>query len=123
MYDTITTSNKERGFQKMKKNVNSFAVAIVIVCGLLCSALIWFKYLDSVKPEAHEIYPTSAIVTDVSNDKITITDFEGRTWIFYADSEDWAVNDICAVIMDDNGTPETVYDDLVIQARYCGYVK
>ena len=104
----------------MKKNVNSFAVAIVIICGLLCFSLI----LDSVvKPEAHEIYPTSAIVTDVSNDKITITDFEGRTWIFYTDSEDWAVNDICAVIMDDNGTPETVYDDLVIQARYCGYVK
>lgn len=104
----------------MKKEVNSFAVAIVILCGLLFATLIWFKYLDA----QHETYPTSMIVTkvDYENDIVTITDFEGRAYQFCG-CEDWYEGDICAVIMDDNGTPETVYDDIILQTRYCGYVE
>ena len=108
----------------MKKEVNSFAVAIVILCGLLCAALIWFRYLDTKAFVPHEIYPTSMIVVEVDyeNDLVTIADFEGRAYQFYG-CEDWYENDICAVIMDDNGTSETVYDDIILQTRYCGYVE
>lgn len=104
----------------MKKEVNSFAVAIVILCGLLFATLIWFKYLDAQR----ETYPTSMIVTEVDykNDIVTITDFEDRAYQFYG-CEDWYEGDICAVIMSDNGTPETVYDDVILQTRYCGYVE
>lgn len=108
----------------MKKEINSFAVVIVILCGLLCATLIWFRYLDMNAPVEHEIYPTSMIVTEVDyeSDLVTIVDFEGRMYQFYG-CEDWYENDICAVIMDDNGTTETVYDDIILQTRYCGYIK
>lgn len=100
------------------------ASAIVVCFGLLVSALVWFKYLDTTAEAevVHEIYPTSAIVTEVTDDFVTITDFEGRMWQFYDDCEDWMAGDICAVIMDNNGTNETVYDDIVLKTRYCGYV-
>ena len=103
----------------MKKNVNAFAVAIVICCALLFSALIWFKYIDT---NQHEMYPKSAIVTEVNGELVTITDFSGRMWQFYDDSEDWLEGDICAVIMDNNGTSETVYDDIIVMTQYCGWV-
>ena len=108
----------------MKKEINSFAVAVVILCGLLFVTLIWFRYLDTKVFAQHEIYPTSMIVVEVDyeNNLVTIVDFEGRMYQFYG-CEDWYKNDICAVIMDDNGTSETVYDDIIIQVRYCGYVQ
>ena len=72
----------------------------------------------------HEIYPTSMIVTEIDyeNDLVTIVDFTGNAFQFFG-CEDWCENDICAVIMDDNGTPETIYDDIITQVRYCGYIQ
>lgn len=104
----------------MKREVNSFAVAIVICFALLLCCLIWFKYLDT--KEQHEIYPTSTIVTDVEGALITVTDFSGRVYQFYDETEDWFIDDICAIIMDNNNTKETVYDDIIISAKYCGYI-
>ncbi len=71
-----------------------------------------------------EIYPTSMIVTEIDyeNDLVTIVDFNGNAFQFFG-CEDWCENDICAVIMDDNGTPETIYDDIITQVRYCGYIQ
>lgn len=72
----------------------------------------------------HEIYPTSMIVTEIDyeNDLVTIVDFTGNAFQFFG-CEDWCENDICAVIMNDNGTPETIYDDIITQVRYCGYIQ
>ena len=71
-----------------------------------------------------EIYPISMIVTEIDyeNDLVTIVDFNGNAFQFFS-CEDWCENDICAVIMDDNGTPETIYDDIITQVRYCGYIQ
>lgn len=69
------------------------------------------------------LYPASMIVTHVNyeEDTVTIEDFNGQCWVFYG-AEDWIVNDICACIMNDMGT-DVIYDDEIVETRYCGWVE
>lgn len=113
----------------MKRNnrngINSLAVAFVICCGLLLCVLIWFKYLHDNQPKEQEVetYAKSTVVVDVNynTDVVTVEDFNGFTWQFDG-CEDWAEGDICAMVMSDNNTPETIFDDIIINTNYCGYV-
>lgn len=69
-------------------------------------------------------YPTTAIVTEIDEVSgiITVEECNGNIWTFYDDgTEDWYVNDICSMIMDDKGT-KLVYDDEIISTRYSGFV-
>lgn len=69
-------------------------------------------------------YPMSTVVTRVSEDKITTQDQNGNLWTFYDDgSEDWYEGDICAMIMDNNGTRDYIYDDIIVKTRYSGFIK
>ena len=106
----------------MKREVNGFAVAIVLCFGLLLCALIVFKYLDTNKPEPHETYANCGCVTcvDYENDLVSVTDFGGFVWQFFG-CEDWDEGDICAMVMDDNGTPDNIMDDIVMNTNYCGW--
>lgn len=78
-----------------------------------------------VQPEKcpENLYPLSGIVTetDYNSDTVTITDCAGMTWQFYG-VEDWAVGDIAACIMDDNGT-ELIFDDEIVKVYYAGAVE
>jgi len=70
--------------------------------------------------ETHTLYPYAGVVCnlDYENDIVTIGNgADTFGWSFYG-CEDWELGDLCAVIMDDNGTPDNVYDDIVVQARY-----
>lgn len=72
----------------------------------------------------HNPYPLSSIVKSIHNDKITVETINGMLWTFIDDkSEDWYVNDICALLIDDNGTPDYIYDDIIVKARYSGFIK
>lgn len=73
------------------------------------------------------IYPHMGEVTAIlpkanGEYKITFEDGAGRSWSWIDDSGDWFNGDFVAVIMDDNGTPHNCYDDLVVDARYVGYL-
>lgn len=70
-----------------------------------------------------EIYSTTTLVHDVDyeTDTVTIRTFSGIEYQFTG-CEDWFEGDICSVIMDKNGTPE-VYDDIILQTRYAGWVE
>ena len=89
---------------------------VVVIASMVLAGFVFDK--------PHEIYPTSMIVTEIDyeNDLVTIVDFNGNAFQFFG-CEDWCENDICAVSMDDNGTPETIYDDIISQVRYCGYIQ
>ena len=69
-------------------------------------------------------YPTTGIVIEVNydTDTVTVEDFNGHLWSFYG-CEDWMIDDICAMLMNNCGTPETILDDTIITVRYCGYLK
>ena len=68
-------------------------------------------------------YPASGIVTgfDNGNDLVIYEDFEGNVWDFPG-IEDWEEGDRVALIMDNNGTPDNIYDDLPVVWRYIGWV-
>lgn len=68
-------------------------------------------------------YAKSTVVIDVNynDDLVTVQDFFGNTWQFFG-CEDWAEGDICALIMDNNGTSDTIYDDVITNVTYCGWV-
>lgn len=65
-------------------------------------------------------YPLTTIVTEVNEETnvVSITDSKGFVWQFYG-VEDWEKEDICSVIMNDNGT-EDIFDDEIIEVRYGG---
>lgn len=70
-----------------------------------------------------EIYPQTFIVsaTDTAQDALVLIDSTGNEWVWFG-IEDYAVGDIVAAIMDDNGT-EIIYDDAIITMRYTGYAE
>lgn len=78
--------------------------------------------LANVSVNGSSEYSLSTIVTEVdkANDIVVCQDFNGNLWEFEG-TEDWLVGDICSMMMSDNGT-ETIYDDIIIDVRYDGYI-
>lgn len=69
----------------------------------------------------YKLYPTCGIVTEISDTEWVFTDFGGNERVVEEDPEDWCEGDIVSAIMSDNCTPE-IYDDIIIQTRYSGWV-
>lgn len=71
---------------------------------------------------ASKTYPNAGVVVglDFEQDLVTISTGSGLLYEFYG-IEDLYMGDIIAVTMDDNGTPETVLDDKIIDSKYAGY--
>ncbi len=86
---------------------------------LLTTAMILFL----VNTAFAEYYPRTAVVTelDIDNDRVIATDWAGLSWEFFG-IEDWCELDIVSMILDDNNTPETIYDDIIVKAYYGGWV-
>ena len=70
----------------------------------------------------HDTHMRAMIVTqlDYTQDIVTCVDAVGFEWQFYG-CEDYAINDLVCTLMDDNGTPDTILDDIIIDAEYTGY--
>lgn len=94
------------------------AIAMIFITGLLVCAL---KAQEA--PTYSNLYPASMIVVEVNQDTdmVTLQDFNGFLWQFEG-VEDWVVNDICACIMNDMNT-ESIFDDEIVETRYCGWVQ
>ena len=69
-----------------------------------------------------EIYPAVGVVTDLDyeNDLVIFEDCNQDLWIFEG-IEDWDIGDIGALLMDDMET-ESIYDDMILSARYAGFM-
>ena len=76
----------------------------------------------NVTSMSHNYYPTTGIVTELETetDSVIYVDFNGNLWDFPG-IEDWVVGDRVALIMDNMGTPESIYDDEPVTWRYCGW--
>lgn len=68
-------------------------------------------------------YPLCGIVIEVNyaEDYIAIEDFTGNVWEWEG-AEDWHEGDIAAMIMHDNNT-EIIYDDIIMDITYNGWVE
>jgi len=85
-------------------------VAIVTTFGILCgfAACAWA-----------EQYPRVFIVNDLNynNDVVVFSDVNNELWTWNG-IEDWQLFDVAAAIMDDNDTPNNIYDDVIVKAYY-----
>lgn len=72
---------------------------------------------------AKSYYALTTVVEKVDREKDTVTcmDFNGNLWEFYG-AEDWQKDDIASLLMYDNNTPETIYDDIIVNVRYDGWM-
>lgn len=99
----------------MKKTIVSVALAIIALAAIHSNVNV------SGTEAKHGTYPNSGIVTDIypEADMVIVATSTGSRWSFRG-VEDWMVGDNAAMIMDDNGTPDYVFDDEIVSVRYCG---
>lgn len=99
----------------MKVVKNLVAMILVAVSFLPVSYTIGNR--KPATPE-HNLYTMNAMVFELEeeNDLVVIEDFYGNLWDF-GGIDNWAVGDICSVVMDDMGT-ENIFDDEIILVSY-----
>ena len=70
-------------------------------------------------------YPSTLIITEINEatDTVTAVTASGIEYQFSGIGEDWCTGDLAATIMSDNGTPESIYDDVVLESRYVGFTE
>lgn len=91
-----------------------FAFIFGSAAGILAgSSFSTWRTAGRIYPQAFRVYSV-----DRSADLVTLETSTGLLFDFYG-VEDWTTGDVCAAVMDDNGTPEII-DDRIIMARYAG---
>lgn len=75
-------------------------------------------------PENHGIYPRTFVVDeiDTKTDTLYLIDGADLEWK-YKGIEDYNVGDLISAIMEDNGTPDYIYDDKILNMRYGGIME
>ena len=64
-------------------------------------------------------YPGTLIVREVTEQYALTETATGFAWLI--EPEDWEEGDLVSVIFDDNGTPDDIRDDEIVEARFSGY--
>ena len=87
------------------------------LAGLCASAAI----LVSASERSNTMYPKTTICLAVNRqtDVVTVADVNGTEWQF-SGCQDFEEGDLIALIMNDNATPDNIWDDTVVVARYSG---
>ena len=95
------------------------AIFVVALTGCLASTNV-LRLADSASTVQTSVYPltTKVVMVDYPTDVVWCEDFNGNIWEFYG-CEDWCVNDIASLLINDNGT-ENIYDDEIMSAKYNG---
>lgn len=93
------------------KTIWKISILLLLIANL-------FMLFTSGKTTTHT-YPMAAQVYGMNQaeDAVIFVDGAGNEWKIQG-IEDWQLGDVAALIMDDNGTPEFIYDDAIIGIRY-----
>lgn len=78
-------------------------------------ALVLAGAMTATTPAQTGYYPAAGYVTSQKNDLVSVELASGELFQFFADPGDYEKGDLCAMIIDSNGTTE-VYDDIIIDA-------
>lgn len=101
-----------------------------IIIGIFLAVLVFVfadaeAYATENARSTDGLYPQTFIVVEVEpvataeTQLVTIETVTGFLYQFYSDAGDWIPGDLCACILDDNGTPE-ITDDIILGANYSG---
>lgn len=98
-------------------------VLVGLLAGLMATSIPATSTTESIGCSNIPTYSITTMVVEVDyeSDIVTVVDFNRNYWQF-AGCEDWIEGDICTCTMDANGT-EIIYDDEIINTRYCGWVE
>lgn len=66
------------------------------------------------------LYPETMVITDINQDTVTAETATGFEFSF-SGTEDYTTGDIISCIMSDNGTAETITDDIILSVQYSGF--
>lgn len=75
--------------------------------------------------ENAKLYPQTTVIVKYENNMMYCMDFNGNIWTILCEEEysDYFVGDIISMVMCDNGTPNSIYDDIIVSYRYDGWVE
>lgn len=95
------------------KLIGACALVVVIFLGMIFFSM-------PAKAES-SFYPRAAIITEIcyEEDLIICVDAAGVEWSFFG-VEDFDIGDLVAMLLWDCGTPESIYDDEIIDVVYAG---
>ena len=86
-------------------------------------------------PDNHSIYATTMYISDTVIDThgtdtvedddgiIYLVDGADNKWVVEEYPEDYFVGDYVSVLLDNNGTTNTIYDDKILQITATGFVR
>jgi hypothetical protein len=106
--------SQEKGKEiKTMKKLIAIALILITLATIGCT---------TIKTTKENLYPRMAIVVEIDreNDIVTFEDYVGFRWEMYG-CEDWEIEDIGALLMNDKGT-DYILDDEIVQALYNGYL-
>lgn len=108
----------------MKKKIVKFFVTVIASMSIAGTVTTAANAYHQTTPTdtASGYYSTAAeaVKIDRKHDTVTVKDANGNLWEFYG-IEDYEKKDLICMLMDNNGTPENIYDDIIVATRFSGY--
>ena len=101
------------------------ASILLILLGCVgCIAKMPKANANATEEVRHSTYPKAMVVVAVDREKdiVTLSTCSELIYEFYG-VQDYDEGDIVALIMDDNGTPDDVKDDIILAHQYSGWVE
>ena len=107
----------------MKNRIITILLSTVIIGICMLASLAAVKYFSTENYINQNLYAQTGIITEINrySDFVTVTVANGNQFSFYGAS-DYEEGDFCSMVMDSCGT-EIVYDDVVIDTKYDGYLQ
>lgn len=95
-------------------------LAVVITTALVLPHIRTTEIKAKAK-QGHKYALTTVVVSvDYTTDTVKTMDATGNIWEFTG-VEDWTPDDVCSMVMYDNGTTD-IHDDVIINAKYSSFI-
>lgn len=93
-------------------------LAVIALSAVTLAVAVW-RYTDV---EPFTAYPSAGYVVDIDIDRDTVTFEDADGYLWEIDGvEEWEPGDLAALLMHDNGTPDSVEDDVILSAVQSGF--
>ena len=100
----------------------SKTISTMILSLMIATIAFYSPSSESEQTNANEVYPRAMeiIAFEEEHDTVVLEDAVGLSWCFYG-IEDWEIGDMVIVMLDNNGTPDTITDDIIVDTYFSGY--